>query len=87
MKEHSSVSFDGKLTYPAYKYIPVTYLICEDDKVNTPELQRKMVETAKEQSKMDFDIVLCAAGHGVNISMPDAVVSAIEKAAGSEFLI
>jgi pimeloyl-ACP methyl ester carboxylesterase len=82
MKEHSSVSFDGKLTYPAYKYIPVTYLVCEDDKVIAPELQRKMVETARKHSTMDIDIVSCTAGHGVNISMPKAVVEIIRMAAG-----
>jgi pimeloyl-ACP methyl ester carboxylesterase len=83
MKEHSSVSFDGKLTHPAYKYIPVTYLICEDDKVIAPELQRKMVETARKQSTMDIDVISCTAGHGVNVSKPEAVIKAIVKAVSS----
>lgn len=81
MKEHSSASFDGKLTYPAYKYMPVTYLVCEDDKIIAPGLQRKMVETAKKQSTMDIDVVSCTAGHGVNISMPEAVVKVVMNAA------
>jgi hypothetical protein len=83
MKEHSSVSFDGKLTYPAYKYIHVTYLICEDDIVIAPELRRKMVETARRQSTMDIDVVSCTAGHGVNVSKPEAAMKAIEKAVSS----
>jgi hypothetical protein len=30
---HSTVSFTGRLTYPAYKFIPTTYVIAEGDKV------------------------------------------------------
>jgi pimeloyl-ACP methyl ester carboxylesterase len=82
MVDHSSASFDGKLTYPAYKYIPVTYLICEDDKVIAPELQRKMVETVVKSAQVDVDMVSCTAGHGINISMPETVVKVIRTAAG-----
>jgi hypothetical protein len=82
MEEHSSGSFDGKLTYPAYKHIPVTYLVCEGDKVITPDLQRQMVEVARKEEKADIDVMFCSAGHGVNISMPEAVVEVIRKVAG-----
>jgi hypothetical protein len=64
------------------KYISVTYLICENDKVVTPDLQRRMVETAKRGSTMEVHVVSCTAGHGVNISMPEAAVEAIRTAAG-----
>jgi hypothetical protein len=30
---HSTVSFTGRVTYPAYKFIPTTYLIPEGDMV------------------------------------------------------
>ena len=82
MVEHSSASFDGRLSFPVYKYIPVTYLICENEKVVTPDLQRRMVETAKRGSTMEVHVVSCTAGHGVNISMPEAAVEAIRTAAG-----
>jgi predicted esterase len=78
--EHSSVSFDGKLTYPAYKYIPVTYLVCEDDKVISPEMQRSMIEAAKEDG-LEIDVRTCSAGHGVNVSATEELVKVIRAAA------
>jgi hypothetical protein len=83
MDEHSSISFDRKLTYPAYQHIPVTYLVCKDDKVITSDLPRSMIEAGREVG-MDVDIVSCSAGHGVDISKPEAVVDVIRKAAGEK---
>jgi hypothetical protein len=39
-----------------------------------------MVEAARKQSKMDIDVISCTACHGINVSVPKAVVEAIEKA-------
>lgn len=87
MEEHLSISFDGKLTYPAYNYIPVRYLVCEGDKVITPELQRRIVGTARRDIAAGVDAVFYSGGHCVNISMPEAIVEVIRKPAGREIYI
>src|SRR5207248_5167587 len=79
---HSSISFDGKLTYPAYAYIPSKYLLCENDKIITPDMQRSMVEAAVKETGKTIDVISVAAGHGSTITVPDKVVEVIRMAAG-----
>ncbi|OCL12607.1 alpha/beta-hydrolase [Glonium stellatum] len=81
--QHSAVSFTGELTYPAYKYIPVSYIVCEADKILTPSFQREMVGRIAKESGRDVDVHVCNTGHCPNLSAPEVVVelvvNAIEK--------
>ncbi|KAJ6470527.1 Alpha/beta hydrolase fold-1 [Mycena sanguinolenta] len=43
MREHVAASFSQKLTYAAYKDIPVSYLFCEEDMGVVPELQNQII--------------------------------------------
>lgn len=81
MPEQSAASFAGELTYPGYKYVPVSYLVCEDDKVLPPAFQRSMIEMLEAQG-VKVDVHTCSAGHCPIISMPDTVVDIIRKAIG-----
>ena len=82
--EHSVRSFAGNLTYPAYKYIPVTYLLCEGDKVIPVEAQRNMLEMVCKESKTKVDLHTCGAGHCPNITRPEYVVRVIRIASGEK---
>jgi hypothetical protein len=84
MPEHSTISFAGELTYPAYKYILVSYLVCEADKIIPPQLQRDIVEMMSKESGRDIDVHVLQAGHCPNVSMPGAVVDAIMKATNKD---
>jgi len=82
--KHSHVSFDGKLTYPAYRYIPITYLICENDKTLPRDFQESMVELASKECPWEADILRCSAGHVPNVTQPESVIRAIRRACGEK---
>lgn len=77
LRPQSAASFDGSLTYPAYRDIPTTYLLCEKDRSIPVEIQRDFVRNC------DGDIRLgsCQAGHSPMITMPSLVAETIVTAA------
>ncbi|KAJ7631495.1 Alpha/Beta hydrolase protein [Mycena rosella] len=80
---HSAISFAQKLTYAAYKDIPVSYLFCEDDKLVTPEQQNKIIAGLEsEMGGKTVDRHPVKAGHAVNVSQPKTVVDVVRKALG-----
>jgi pimeloyl-ACP methyl ester carboxylesterase len=83
MSGHSAMSFMGELSHAGYLDAPVTYLICEEDQVVKPELQRKMVERMKEAGAK-VDVVNVKSGHCPNISQPEVVIRAVRRAAGEQ---
>ncbi|KAG0651321.1 hypothetical protein D0Z07_1839, partial [Hyphodiscus hymeniophilus] len=82
MPGHSAISFDHPATYPAYKHIPMTYMLCEGDLVIPAEVQRSMVEMVEKESGRKVDVHSVPAGHVPNVTMPEAVVKTIRSAAG-----
>lgn len=81
MEDHSAISFHGELTYAAYKYIPSTFLLCEEDKVLPPAYQEKFITTIQDNGG-NVARHTCALGHCPNISKPDIVVQVIRSSAG-----
>ncbi|KUL84131.1 hypothetical protein ZTR_07198 [Talaromyces verruculosus] len=77
LRPQSAASFDGSLTYPAYRDIPTTYLLCEKDRSIPVEIQQVFVRNC------DGDIRLgsCQAGHSPMITMPSLVAETIVTAA------
>lgn len=55
----------------AYKYIPSTYLICENDRVAPSQFQEMFA------SKAGAHIERCSAGHSPMLSQPDMLVAKI----------
>ncbi|KAJ7878002.1 hypothetical protein B0H14DRAFT_2207304, partial [Mycena olivaceomarginata] len=49
MPTHSANCFGQKLTYAAYKDIPVSYLCCEPDKCVTTELQTRIIAAMESE--------------------------------------
>ncbi|KAF8198351.1 Alpha/Beta hydrolase protein [Mycena galopus ATCC 62051] len=72
-----------KLTYTAYKDIPVSYLLCEEGKGVTPELQKKFIaDIESDGGKVDRHPV--KADHMINASQPKTAAAVIMKALGDE---
>ena len=65
------------LTNAAYRFIPSTYLYCENDQGLPITLQKKMVD----ESEAKFATEKCTAGHSPFLSMPEKVVEVVERIA------
>ena len=79
---HSAASFASPFTYPAYRYIPATYIICEKDLVIPPTFQRQWIERMEQESGRSVSTISMETGHCPNASAPGELVKAIEKAVG-----
>lgn len=84
MPLHSTASFRGKLSYPGYKYVPVSWVLCEKDVILTPKFQQGCIDMIEKESGNKVHVVKLNTGHGPNHSHPKetahAIVEAIEKA-------
>jgi pimeloyl-ACP methyl ester carboxylesterase len=80
MSIHSTISFSGRLTHPAYKHVPVTYLLTAADKMFLPEYQRATIDAA-ERDGIVVRTVELDSGHTPMLSMPDEVVQVLLEAA------
>ncbi|KAF7325355.1 AB hydrolase-1 domain-containing protein [Mycena venus] len=81
MREHAATSYQQKLTYAAYKDIPVSYLFCEEDKGVIPEAQNKIIagmESVMGGRTVDRHSV--KAGHHINASQPGTMAAVVRKA-------
>lgn len=81
LTHHSYKCLSSKLTYPAYKDIPTTYLFCKKDNAIPLFVQEKMVGDAKALG-VQIDTETFDASHSPFLSMPDQVVASCRKAAG-----
>ena len=63
-----------KLTRAAWRYIPSTYLICENDQAAPPQYQEMFAASAKSEVKR------CNSGHSPQLSQPDMLVQKIHEA-------
>ena len=79
---HSAITFMEKLTYPAYKHIPVAYLLCKGDRLIHPDVQRSFIDHVSRESGREAKVYACDSGHCPNISRPDYVVDVVRHAAG-----
>ncbi|EEH09326.1 conserved hypothetical protein [Histoplasma capsulatum G186AR] len=66
------------VTYTAYREIPSTFILCENDRAVPPYIQEKMVAQAGNA----MEIVRCQEGHVPYLSNPGLVVDCIRRAAG-----
>jgi len=82
MPGHSCISFDNLATYPAYKDIPMTSFICENDLVISPNVQRSMVKMVEKETGKRVDVRSLFAGHIPNITASKDVVKVIHIASG-----
>ena len=71
-------SFYTPLTYPAYKEVSVSYLLCKQDNAIPFEGQKGMVGIGGPNVVSH----VCSAGHSPMLSMPSKVVAVIRGVAG-----
>jgi len=80
--QHQSVkSFSSPQTYAAWKYIPSTYLICEDD-MAIPAVAQEAMAT---QPGANMTIERLKASHSPFLSKPKETADVIRRAAGEVF--
>lgn len=68
------------VTYAAWKHVPSTYIVCTEDKAISYETQLGLVERAKKEG-VHLRTEQLEASHSPFLSMPEAVVEAIRRAA------
>lgn len=73
---HSSDSYDGKVTYEAWKAVPTLAIIPDTDLLMPFALQNGMFERAATAGEVK-KVVIKGAGHGVNISRTQEVLEEI----------
>jgi homoserine acetyltransferase len=66
------------VSHEAFKEIPVTYLLCENDQALPLEVQ-KMICGRIEAMGVKVDYESCSAGHSPFLSMPDQLAEIVEK--------
>ena len=62
-----------ELTHAAWKYIPSTYLICDNDQAAPQQYQEMFAAQAKSQ------VVHCSSGHSPHLSQPEMLVQKIHE--------
>lgn len=85
---HQSLGvYSSTTTYAAWRDIPSTYVIGENDKTTfTPVVVEMMIKGAKELEPNAFDVVeRCDGGHCLMISCPQWTANVLRKAAGDVF--
>jgi pimeloyl-ACP methyl ester carboxylesterase len=83
-RKHSAASFGSELQYPAYRYIPSTYILAENDIIVDPDEQQRMVDVAREDNETPIKLVKLQSGHVPIVSQTEKVVDAIREAAGEK---
>ena len=73
-RPHSAVSFIGEVTYDGYKDIPASYLLCEDDLIILPEVQRMQIDNIEKERGERIEVTSIKTGHCPNVSAPEKVV-------------
>ncbi|APA14130.1 hypothetical protein SS1G_11027 [Sclerotinia sclerotiorum 1980 UF-70] len=81
LKEHSLV-FDSPITAAPWRFIPSTYVVCEDDRALVLEAQLGIIKKAQEIAAESFDTIeRTNSGHSPFISQPEWLAEKLIKAA------
>ena len=71
-------AYNKRVEYAAWRQVPSTYLICENDRCVAPPIQEYMA------SQIRGDVERCAATHMVMLTMPEVVVDLVRRKAGEQ---
>lgn len=82
MTGHSSDSYSGKASYAAWKDIPGTTVIPENDYIVPPPIQEALYEHAIANGGTLKRVLVPGASHAVTISQPQLVADELVKLAG-----
>jgi hypothetical protein len=83
LQRHSFVTFTIGAASAAWKTIPSSYLICEDDRAIRPQVQEFMVKTCQDLgANMETERIFCS--HSPFLVRPDETVGFLRRAAGED---
>ena len=74
LTKHSSTSFANPLTYAGFKDVPVSYLLCENDRAISPLVQRAGIEMIEKESGNKVDVTSIPGDHVAPLSSKTEVV-------------
>ena len=76
-KPHPAAAQPTPLTYAAYRYIPSTYLLTENDQPLPVQAQEGMIAQAEAAYGIQIKKELCTSGHSPFLSQPERVAEVI----------
>lgn len=71
------------LTHPAWRFTPATYLRASKDEVLFPDWQERQIQAVRD-SGVEVSVETFDSSHSPYLSMPNALVAAIQRAAGHD---
>jgi hypothetical protein len=75
LKPNPAKAFMTPLTNEGWRYVPVTYLYCENDQAIPIAVQRSFVENCEVKVRE----VSCESAHSPFLNMPEKVVETVEE--------
>ena len=83
--QHQSFTalYHSKITYAAWRDVPTTYILCQQDKAIPIARQEKLVSDARAKGA-NIRTEWLDASHSPFLSQPEAVVAAVRRAAGED---
>ena len=69
------------VSHEAFREVPVTYLLCEQDQALPVEIQQMMVGRLEEAGAKVATVETCAGSHSPFLSIPETVVEVVVRAA------
>ena len=75
--KHSALSFASPLTYAAYKDIPSSYILCEQDGIIPPSKQEQYLNNIKLATNRDVDVRRLNTNHVPNLTATEELAKMI----------
>lgn len=85
LKPQSLATFEDPTRSAAWRKIPTSYLVCEDDRAIPVEGQDAMIAKIKEEGG-DIDVERLFVSHSPYITKPKEIASFLERAARKTLL-
>ena len=81
MLKHPKAAQFTAVSHEAFREVPVTYLLCENDQGLPVEVQKMMFGKIEEAGVKVVTIESCEGSHSPFLSMPEKVVEVVVRAA------
>lgn len=79
LARQSGPAMTDAITYPAWQYIPTTYLRTQEDKVLFPDWQERQIKAVRDAGS-SLAVETFKSSHSPFLSMPGEMVAAVERA-------
>jgi hypothetical protein len=81
LTKHPKAAQHTAVSHEAFREVPVTYLLCEQDKALPLEVQRMMAGRIQKAGVENVSLESCTASHSPFLSMPEIVLEVVMRAA------